>query len=99
VQPVPGQHRVQPRPHLGSRCVALDHPVVDRPALLAAAPGDHLDLDAIFLNIDPGGQEQAGLGHNTDAVALASLVESLPLRRLGFLLEREPQHRVDEALH
>jgi hypothetical protein len=67
--------------------------------LLAPSPDDHLDLDPVLLDIDTGGQEQTPLGHDTDPVALAPLVQALPLRRLGLLLERQSEDRVDEALH
>src|ERR687891_302494 len=99
VRPVPDEDTIQLRPDLGPSGVALNDPVVDRPALLASAPGHHLDLDPVLLDIDARGQEQARLGHDADAVALATLVQPLPLRRLGLLLERQPQHRVDEPLH
>src|SRR5918996_884005 len=99
VRPVPDEDTIQLRPDLGPSGIALDHVVVDRPALLASAPGDHLDLDPVLLHVDPGGNEEARVGHHTDAVILAPLVQPLPLGRLGLLLERQPQHRVDEPLH
>ena len=70
--PVPCEDTIQLLPDVGPGGVAFDHTVVDRPALLALAPGDNLDLDPVLLDIDARGQEQAAFRDDTDAVASTS---------------------------
>ena len=64
---------------------ALNDQVIDQPTLQPAAPSPDIDLDAIFLNVRPGGQEQAPLWNSASFPSLALVRQALPVRRLaGF---------------
>ena len=73
---------------------AVDHDVIDEPALEPAAPGPDVDLDAVLLHVGAGGQDQPALGHRADRPALAPLVEPLPVRRLAGLDPGLAEHGV-----
>lgn len=57
-----GQLRVEQRgqvaPSLMPIRTALDHDMIDEPALKPTAPGPDIDLDPVLLHVGAGGQEQ-----------------------------------------
>ncbi len=81
-----------------ARGVAFEHPIIDRPRLLAPAPRGNLDLDAVLLDIRASRKEQPARRHSADLVRLAPVVELLPLRRFAEQRPRLAQHGVDEDL-
>jgi hypothetical protein len=76
---------------------ALKDEMVDEPAFQAATPGPDGNLDAIFLHVGVGGEEQAAQRHGVDPPILAPLVEPLPIGCLAGLRPGLTQHGVDEA--
>src|ERR1039458_8999676 len=85
-------------PNLRSRRVPFEHPIIDRPRLLAPTPRRDLNLDAVLLDIRASRKEQPARRHGADLVRLAAVIKLLPLR--GFAEERPrlAQHCVDEDL-
>jgi hypothetical protein len=75
-----------------------DHLVVDEPALLAFAEGVDLDLEAIALHVDAGGEHEAAGGHLALLVAARRAAQHVDLRLLALDLVRLAEHGVVEHL-
>src|SRR5690606_32879831 len=81
---------------------ALDHDVIDEPALKPSPPGPDIDLDALLLDIRARRQEQPARWYHAWPPRLAAIVEPLPVRRLaGFdpcLAEDSVAERLDRLV-
>ena len=61
-------------PHGGAGRVTLDYAVVDRVAAFVGASADDLQLQAVALHVDTGGEETHIGGHVVGLVMLAAVV-------------------------
>src|SRR5262252_5164483 len=73
---------------------AFEHAVVDRPGLPVAAPGHHFGFDAVDLDVDARGEQQATLRHASDVIIFAALVQPVAIRHFASLGPGQAEHGV-----
>jgi len=76
---------------------AIDHDVVDQPALKSSPPSPDIDFDAILLDVGAGGQEETAMGHGFDLPVFATFIETLPVRGFTGLDPGLAEHTILEA--
>ena len=59
--------------------------VIDQPACPIPTPGPDIDLDAVLLHIDTGGQEQTTNRDLNPAIGFTAFRQPLPFRRIARL--------------